>query len=366
MPHTSSLSTTNFQLSTIVIPMVSGIGNALMTEPMVRQLRAALPGARIVVVAINRAMGDVLARVGGIECVVTGAGVKNMLRSIRVTRAMSPDAYVVPFPSNRWQYNALAAASGAKRVVIHSYPTQAFSIKRFERVGAQRGIHDVIQNLRLLPALGIVPNETDSPRYPVTDAERERADTIFREHKLPEKFVVVHAGSAKTILAEAKRWPVEQYAKLVQQIVKDCSLPVVIVEGPDETGVGEAILGYCNNRNDIHLLPLRGALGDSAAVLERSSFYVGTDSGLAHLASAVGRAAVTLFAPADPDRVCPFGQRHLVVQPPGMTEPSFLYPWESTKPRIRPGHIDDIKRITVDQVMQKVLTLLVPSPSGLG
>src|SRR5204862_7708779 len=101
---------------------------------------------------------------------------------------------------------------------------------------------------------------------------------------------------------------------------------VVLVEGPDEAGVAKEILQ--NGR----IIRLTGPLGESAALLERAELYVGSDSGLAHLAAAVGTRAITLFAPADPDRVCPFGYRHLVVQGPTPCARCFKYRYESPHP----------------------------------
>src|SRR5438105_14215810 len=88
---------------------------------------------------------------------------------------------------------------------------------------------------------------------------------------------------------------------------------VVLVEGPDEEGVASEILRGASVSPKV--VKLTGPLADAAVLLERAALYVGSDSGLAHLAAAVGTPAVTIFAPADPDRVFPFGYRHLVVQP---------------------------------------------------
>ncbi len=351
-----------------VIPFVAGIGNALMAEPMVRQLREASPEARIVAMAISQPIAEVMRRVAGVEVVVTGSGIKNLLAGVKQTRALKPDVYLVPFPSNRWQYNVLAKASGAKQVVIHGYPignVSALGFLHSDRVPAVRGIHDVDQNLRLLDKLGIAPRLMDAPRFQITEEDRAQMASVLQHAGIASTYVVMHAGSARTILAEAKRWPEASYAKLAEAIRDETGLTVLIVEGPDEAGVTDTIMSSIANRARIVATPLRGNLGVAAALLERSEFYVGTDSGLAHLAAAVGKRAVTLFAPADPDRVCPFGNRDLVVQPPGLAELAFLYPWESTKPKMRPGCVGQIKRITVDQVMAKVRPL-VPSPSERG
>ena len=107
-------------------------------------------------------------------------------------------------------------------------------------------------------------------------------------------------------------------------------------------------------RGEARVLRLTGPLGDAAAVLERAALYVGSASGLAHLAAAVGTPALTLFAPADPNRVCPFGYRHLVVQPPRDCAPCFLYPWQATRPKMRCREPMCITLIEVDAVMTAV------------
>ncbi|MGC4030509.1 MAG: glycosyltransferase family 9 protein [Tepidisphaeraceae bacterium] len=344
-----------------MIPVVAGIGNALMAEPMVRQLKAYRPDARVVVLAMIPPMAAVFAGIAGVETVVTGRGLKKLIQSVGTTRKLKPDVYLVPFPSNRWQYNALATASGAKQTILHGYPVGRFSALNFlhgNRVPAEKGLHDVVQNLRLLQPLGITPDYADVPRFNPTPADHAKAEAQLADlglHDCP--FVVVHAGSAKTILAEAKRWPSEKYAALVERVVKETGKQALIIEGPDEAGIAREILQHCRDLNGIHTLQLKGPLGESAALLARASFYVGTDSGLAHLAAAVGRRAVTLFAPADPDRVCPAGCRDLVIQPPDGRAASFLYPWQNTKPKLPPEERGRINTIAVEQVMEKVLSV---------
>ena len=86
------------------------------------------------------------------EVLVTGKGAKGLIRNILWTRRAKADVYLVPFPSNRWQYSMLALVSGAKRKVLHGYPVGKVGALGFigERVPAVRGLHDVVQNLRLV------------------------------------------------------------------------------------------------------------------------------------------------------------------------------------------------------------------------
>ena len=342
----------------IVLPVVAGIGNALMAVPLARQLKRALPGHRLCVVARIGPMGEVFQRLPEVdEVVVVGNPVKNWMQTMLGIRARCPELCVVPFPSNRWQYSVVAQSSGAARCLIHGYPvgrTRTLAFLAPDRVEAVRGIHDVAQNLRLLEAIGIKPDYDEKPTFAVHADDRARAARLLQQAGVPAcvRYVAVHAGSAKTILAQAKRWPTESYAQLLARLEHDLGQAVVLLEGPDERGVSDEILRHATRQ--VPVVRLGGPLADAAAVLERAALYVGSDSGLAHLSAAVGTVAVTLFAPADPDRVCPSGYRDLVVQSPRPCAPCFAYPWRSPYPKIDCRDSACIREISVDSVLAAV------------
>src|SRR4051794_12867146 len=99
---------------TIIIPIVAGIGNALMAGPMVRQLKQGLPGSRIIIIARIQPMGEVFKRMAEVDEVrIMGKGTAGMARSMLDAQELRGDVCLIPFPSNRWQYMMLALASGA-------------------------------------------------------------------------------------------------------------------------------------------------------------------------------------------------------------------------------------------------------------
>jgi ADP-heptose:LPS heptosyltransferase len=234
-------------------------------------------------------------------------------------------------------------------------------------------VHDVVQNLRLLKMIGIEPDESESPRFVITAADRAKADELLASAGFHspcprmrgegpsasdsnEGFIAVHAGSGSyTVIARAKRWPPARYAELIDRMRTETGKTILLMEGPDETGVAESILKELPDpERNVHVLKLAGPLGEAAAVLERASLYVGSDSGLAHLAASVGKRAVTIFAPADPDRVCPHGSRDLVVQTPTSCSPCFTYPFKTpyTDSLCREPYC--IEQVTVDRVAEAV------------
>jgi len=340
-----------------------------MAVPMVRQLKRSFPQSHSTVLARTQAMAEVFKRLKEVDqTIVTGKGLKGIAAMVSAARERHPDVYLVPFPSNRWQYSLLAATSGAERKVLHSYPVGYVRAMHFlpaTRVKAVRGIHDVVQNLNLLRELGIEPDLNEAPVFPVTESDRVSANSIVGM----AGFIAVHAGSAKTVLARAKRWPAENYARLIDAMAKEFQLSVMLLEGPDEMGVADEILKSprmaMGGLSGVRVVKLTGSLGVAGAVLERAAVYVGSDSGLAHLAAAVGKRTVTLFGPADPDRVSPFGNRDLVVQAPQSCGPCFLYPWQTPYPKVRCHEPYCIDSITVDAVMTKVRLALARTGAGV-
>jgi ADP-heptose:LPS heptosyltransferase len=349
----------------ILVPIVAGIGNAIMAVPMVRQLKRNRAGHRLTILARSEPMGDVFRRQKCVdEVVVCG---KSSWAMVREARRRKGGLYVVPFPSNRWQYNALQFSSGAKQRLMHGYPIGKFaalSLLPASRVEGEQGVHDVIQNLRLLEGSGMKVDYNDKPDFPLGSDDHAGASGLLKQAglKRADGFVVMHAGSAQTEIGRAKRWPAPLYAMLAQAITRIVKLPTVLVEGPDEAGVSDEITKHIpEGKADVRKVKLAGPLGETAALLSYARAYVGSDSGLAHLSAAVGTPPVTLFAPSDPERVCPFGYRSLVVQVQKMCSPCFAYPWKSCGPRMQCSAPYCIEEIGVEPVMNKLKMALEKS-----
>ncbi len=326
--------------------MVAGIGNALMAMPMISALLSARDDVELTVVARTPAIGAPYQPMAPRVRVRVAQGSIAIARAIR---AVNADVCLIPFPSNRWQYHLLAAGAGAAMTLIHAMPSGAFHLmpqrRNNRRVDAQPGLHDVEQNVRLLSGMGIESSTITPPRFELSEKDHARGRQLLDEARVSGPFIAVHPGSAATSLARAKRWPESSFAQLIRAISSRFDTQVVVIEGPDEPGTAQRIIRAAEVPS-ARALRLRGPLSDAAAVLQQASLYVGIDSGLGHLAAAVDTTPVTIFAPADPDRVCPYGYRHLVVQPRRRDcSPCMRYPWHATRPahRCRPPYcVDDV------------------------
>lgn len=102
-----------------------------------------------------------------------------------------------------------------------------------------------------------------------------------------EGFAVIHpfSGSAK------KNWPLEKFRRLASRLEK--VMPVRWLRGREDPPLDGAV-----EIDDLY---------DVACWLARARLYIGNDSGITHLAAAVGTPVLALFGPTDPRVWAPRG-----------------------------------------------------------
>src|SRR5262249_52126063 len=118
-----------------------------------------------------------------------------------------------------------------------------------------------------------------APAFPLTEEDHRNAVAMLHELGFAgdQKPIIIHAGSAQTVLAQAKRWPPESYGKLVIELEREYPGRVVVVEGPDERGVAREILKnppIVTGGLSVKTLQLTGSLGTAAALFYRAQLYV--------------------------------------------------------------------------------------------
>lgn len=120
--------------------------------------------------------------------------------------------------------------------------------------------------------------------------------------------VVIHPGSG----GSRKCWPVERYFALAERL-SAVGHVVLFLGGPAEPPELRAqIEGFVRERTG--MAPVFDAdLGVVTGLAAECGLYVGNDSGITHLAAAVGAPVIALFGPTDPALWAPQGQNVRVI-----------------------------------------------------
>lgn len=149
--------------------------------------------------------------------------------------------------------------------------------------------------------LNLKDEEIPFPRIWLSAAHQNKADMILDKDQ-------VYITIAPTANWPCKIWPIENFI-ILTNLLKETpgfeSAKFIITAAPNEYDLCMPLLNYLGNNAkeliyNVDLLTV-------AACMKRSKLFIGNDSGLTHLAAAVGTPAVGLFGPTRDDLYAPFG-----------------------------------------------------------
>src|SRR5215470_5197423 len=167
--------------------------------------------------------------------------------------------------------------------------------------------HAARQLARPIEELGIKVVDLSERIFPSTE-DREFGREFLAS--LPQPIVAIHPGSG----SEAKNWPLENWIGLFSPDSRYADLErLVVISGEADEAQTDQLEREWKNRDVrfVRNLPLPRL----AAVLEGSTF-IGHDSGISHLAAAVGANCILLFGPTDPDVWAPRNDNVQILRAP--------------------------------------------------
>lgn len=266
----------------VVIVRFSSIGDVLLTTPLVRALRQRHPDAELTFVT-KRAMAPL---------------VSDNPRLTRVV-ALEPDE---PLHGLAGRVQALAPTHGldlhgslrstALRTLVRTR-WAGYRKRRLARAMLIATKLDVYGRSVPVPEryfaaarrLDVHP-DGGPPEFHLGPGARERADAWLADRGLTgAPFAALAPGAAHA----TKRWPVRHWSELASRLRAGGMAPVV-VGGPGDRGIAQQL-------GDVPSAAGEFALQETGALLARARVLVSGDTGVMHMATAVGTPVVALFGP---------------------------------------------------------------------
>lgn len=169
----------------------------------------------------------------------------------------------------------------------------------------ERPVHQSFRNMKVASPLG-VGRETDNGEleYRVEPSrERDARDFLSRLGKSGTPKVALHAGAGKP----PNRWNVVNFATLSDLLHDKLHAEIFLTEGPMDRDVIENLANlirapFVRVRNK--------TICYIAAILKQMDLVITNDTGIMHLAAAVGAPTLSLFGPTDPLQWAPLGRRN--------------------------------------------------------
>jgi ADP-heptose:LPS heptosyltransferase len=178
------------------------------------------------------------------------------------------------------------------------------------------------------------------PHISLMPDAKQWAEVYWAKHSLERKPVLAIAPGSG---AREKNWPVISFEAIARWWRERVGGSVITFLGPveDERGGYESLCSYG--------LTIRGiTVGRLAAMIARCILYVGNDSGISHIAAALGLPTAPVFGPSSVNQWAPRGNTVLVLRHQVPCSPCPVSAMKNC------DHRDCLAALTPEEVIQKL------------
>ena len=170
--------------------------------------------------------------------------------------------------------------------------------------------HMVENYLNLLELIGIKPSKKKLT-LDINPNTHKAVDNIFIKNGLKSGDLIIGLAPGAAY-GRAKRWPKDKYAGLAAEIIKKHKAKVIIFIGPEEKKFADEFKSLTSN------LPLifvdNSSLLEVSAIIKYCLLFIGNDSGLIHIANAIGVNTIAIFGSTSPQWTRPYGKNSIIIK----------------------------------------------------
>lgn len=327
----------------IGIIKAAALGDTILVSAIISDLRKAFPSSEIFLFVgeTNAALARLLAEVDKVQVLPLRQplGAVKMLREARVDWMIDTDSW--PRLPALW-----TALSKAKWTIGFKTAGQKRHYAFDQVVEHDPHLHE-LENLRALIRAMYVPAGSppqDLPGLTVQALKRPGLQD-FMDWKTDDLIVALHLWPGGT-RSEVKEWPAKNWLNLMAEIAMDQRWKFVLTGGPDD---------HARNTDFLDLWPpeqrercFNGAglkLEETVALLRETEALISVNTGILHLAAAIGKPVLGLHGPTNPKRWGPVGEKHISVlsshKQAAVLNLGFEYPNDAERimPALRVGQV---------------------------
>lgn len=156
--------------------------------------------------------------------------------------------------------------------------------------------HSVEQQLALLGSVGVPVDASLRTSLPITEAATRSVESRLQSANSP--LALLHPAAAFA----TKQWDVEKFARTAEHLAGKALTPVAIASRSERE-----VLDRLRSASAVPVALFDDlSLPEITALASRSAVFVGNDSGIAHIAAAVGTPSVVIFGSSNTDHWRPW------------------------------------------------------------
>ena len=301
------------QSTSFLVIRPGGLGDGLISIPMLKILRRNFPRHHITLMCVNKNR-DAFKHLSFLDEVVVIDRLRdiksNLIKLFRNEYTIALD--LEPF---RKVSSVIAFLSGAKfrigfdtnvRRKLYTHIVTYHNEKSYESVNM----------VRQLSVLDITASGDDmlDMGFDLPGSLKERVDALLQSKNVePKKEFIV--AVAPGVLKPHHRWIMSRFAELVKMIRnEDFRTKILLIGSPSDLPDAREVLTHLGENERV--IPLVGAttFSEALAILSNCKILIACDGGLVYMAAAMGCGTISLWGPGVMDRFKPPGENHIGIR----------------------------------------------------
>lgn len=296
--HVTKKFASDFPKNCLIIS-TTGIGDTIWGAPAIRALKEHSPELNIHVLAKEEGAEILRGNPFIGRIFIFRKGIFNILSLFKELRNSRFDVIVVFHATDRIIW-LMAYLTGAGKILGSKRHSKETDFVITHPINIPHNTHAIRARHLLIRELGVA-SRLNKIKLFITDNERKHADDFLKKLGITRNSLVIglQPGAAKPY----KMWPEKNFIKLGKLLTERWEdIFIIITGGSGDKKLSQAIADRIGGISLAGRLSIR----ETAAVIERCTFFVTNDSGPMHIAVVLGTPTVALFSATGIENVEPY------------------------------------------------------------
>lgn len=303
----------------LVMKPYGGLGDLLLSTPVMHSLKEEFPRARLTVMA-REAFVDVVEGNPKVDRVIPvpadfTRGFKNFSRQLSLVREGSYDLALVLWTSAREAY-LLTLAGIPLRVGQAGRLMYSFLFTHRVERRSDRGdeeSHQVETLLDYVRVLGIEPKNRELDFF-IPPQAQAHADSMLEEMGIGRDDFLIGFNCTKGLPVTPGQWPVEKFSSFARSLAGHFGAKMIFTGTNGEKAIVDAVMSGLSG--PFYSMAGKTTIKEAAALIRRCRLFVSPDSGPMHIAAALKVPVVGIYGLKGdyPRRWAPYNCPHRIVR----------------------------------------------------
>ncbi|HPJ95726.1 MAG TPA: lipopolysaccharide heptosyltransferase II [Syntrophales bacterium] len=297
----------------ILVRGTNWIGDVIMTLPAMAAIRRSFPQAKISAL-VKPWVADIFSLCSDVDEVIIYSspgiheGFQGLFRLAGELREKKYDAAILL--QNAIEAAIITCLAGIPiRAGYNSDGRGPLLTHSVKRTRAVRQIHQVNYYLEMVKTLGCQNGNRDF-HLTLSGDDENRAFEILQQYGIDRRDFLVGIAPGATYGA-AKKWFPDRFAAVADRLGDDYAAKILLFGSAADRESTQALSGYA--RHTLADLAGRTTLREAISLISRCRLFISNDSGLMHVAGALGIPTLAIFGSTNPVTTSPPGEKSVIV-----------------------------------------------------